>query len=87
MSFLFHKRTMNSVHREPVEAQVLIITQPHLLRQYESLSDLESITCKIQTHRDIVTLSFSYSLFVFQVRTVIKYSVDHTPNLDPQITA
>jgi hypothetical protein len=87
MSFLFHKRPMNSVHREPAEAQVMIITHAHPLRQYDSLSDLEPITCKIQAFRDIVTISFSYSLFVFQVRKVAKYAVDHAPNLDPQITA
>jgi hypothetical protein len=65
----------------------MIITQPHTLRQYESFSDLETITCKIQAFRDIFTISFAYSLFVFQVRQVKKYAFDYTPNLDPQIIA
>jgi len=65
----------------------MVITEPHPLRQNESFSDLEPFTCQIQAFGDIVTISFSYSLFVFQVRQVKKYAFDQTPNLDPQIIA
>ena len=63
MSFLLHARPMYSVHREPAEAQVMIFTQAHSPRQRESLSDVEPITRKIQAFRDVVTSSFSCSLF------------------------
>ena len=56
MSFLFHKRPMNSVHRESADGQVMIFTELHPLRQYESFSDLETITCEIQALRNIVSI-------------------------------